>query len=95
MTWEEMVRIEPRLKALYNEAKAVRDDKRKPSFCANAIWFETFKPRLVRLVGCHAEKEPFRGGKAFTLAYRKVYNALPDCRGCIEAVTSLSQLLSQ
>ena len=36
--WAEMIKIEPALQRLFNEAAATRDDKRKRGFCANAHW---------------------------------------------------------
>ena len=37
--FDELCEIEPRLRALYERAKGIKDDKRRPSFCANDVWF--------------------------------------------------------
>lgn len=79
-TWEELVALEPRLAELYTEARAVRRTRR---FCANAVWVRQFKPRLLRLAGWYAEKPELRTTGAYDVAYRTLYAALPDCRGCL------------
>jgi len=45
---------EPRLRALYDRARAVRDDTSKPSFCANNVWVNALKPQLLETcrLGC-------------------------------------------
>ena len=82
MTWAEIIKIEPALESLYDEAKAVRDEGSGDSFCANLIWYEQFKPRLVRLAGWDARKSELRSTEAYDLAYRKIYDPIPACRGC-------------
>ena len=83
MTWKRIIRIEPNLGRLYKEAKAIRDDKTQPSFCANRIWYEEFKPRLLWLVGWECRKKELRSMEAYDIAYDKIYKALPYCRECI------------
>ena len=80
MTWEEMLKIEPELKVLFENAKAVKPEN--DYFCANRIWVCEIKPRLVRLVGYEARLEPLRNVEAYDLAYGKIYKELPDCRNC-------------
>ncbi len=84
LTWEELVRREPGLLTLLREAQSVRDDKRQPSFCANQVWFRRFKPRLMELVGWYARVQDgvVNTSRAYDIAYRVIYNALPDCRNC-------------
>ena len=82
MTWTQIVKAEPRLKALYDEARAVRDDKTREWFCANHVWYEDFKPRLVKLVGWECRNSLIRDDKSYDTAYQRIYRALPDCRGC-------------
>jgi hypothetical protein len=86
MTFEELVKIEPRLEELFDEAKKVSSEG-NPNFCANAVWYGTYaeaglKDRLVKLVGWEAEKndKTLRSGKAYDLAYKTIYDALPYCR---------------
>ena len=89
LTFEDLCRIEPRLATLYNEAKSIRDDKRKPSFCANRTWYAcgSLRERTTPLVGCAVKR---RGGdprlatsRAYDTAYHTIYDALPDCRNCV------------
>jgi hypothetical protein len=51
LSWGKLLELEPRLQRLYDEARAVRDNKRDRYFCANERWYRDFKPRLVNLVG--------------------------------------------
>ena len=41
--------LEPRVKDLFEEAKAVRP--KGPHFCANWLWLNEIKPKLLPLVG--------------------------------------------
>lgn len=84
MTWDKLIELEPRLKALLEKAqgyhKATANDK---YFCANHVWYRKLKPELVELVGNYREKEgdPFLyTSEAYDLAYQTVYDALPNCR---------------
>jgi hypothetical protein len=89
LTWNDLVAAEPRLAVLLADARAVRDDRRRPSFCANAVWFGWhgdggFKSQLRYLVGWGCRPDPILGTQAaYDLAYRTIYNALPDCRNCL------------
>ena len=77
MTWEKMVEIEPRLLDLYTEAKSKR---RVKGFCANRAWYLGIKGRLCQLVGITARNPRLAGCESYDLAYRKIYDALPNCR---------------
>jgi hypothetical protein len=92
MTWDELVKLEPKLGVLLAEAQAVRDDD--PHFCANAIWYDFLKPRLVLLVGwCRPDRtKPLASEQAYDVAYDTIYEALPDCRDC--AACFRSELLN-
>ena len=83
MTFEELCALEPRLRELYQRAKAVRDDRRKPSFCANSIWYRELKPELCRLVGWEASNPALRTSEAYDLGYETIYEVLPPCRNCL------------
>lgn len=82
LTFDRLVRLEPRLLGLVQEAALVNDSA--PNFCANEIWSEQFKPRLMRLVGWYAEcaHPEVQDEAAYQVAYDVVYRALPDCRNC-------------
>jgi hypothetical protein len=83
MNWSHIARVEPRLQNLLYEIKAVKDDKSKPSFCANAVWYgDGFRKRCIRLVGWKSDKPILRTQQAYDLVYDKLYSALPDCRNC-------------
>jgi hypothetical protein len=88
ITWTQIVKLEPRLAALYRQAKAVKDDKSKRSFCANTVWYGSygragFKDRMVRLVGFETANPRLQTMRAYDIAYGKLYSALPDCRNCM------------
>lgn len=77
MKWEQMLQIEPRLLDLYHEARAY---KRTPNFCANQIWYGPggLKSQMMQLVGW--DVDGLLGTcEAYDVAYRKIYDALPDC----------------
>jgi len=87
VTFDQLCEVEPKLRALWEEARAVKDDKSKPLFCANAFWYgwrpyKGFKPRLVRLVGQFARKPALRTKVAYDVGYQEVYHQLPNCRNC-------------
>ena len=89
ITWSLLCDLEPRLIHLLAKVREIEDDKRKPSFCANSIWYgeygqEGIKPRLVQLVGWQAMgSDPrLKTTQAYDLAYEKLYNLLPPCRNC-------------
>jgi hypothetical protein len=85
MGWRLLVSLEPRLQGLLDDAKAVRDRGDTKSFCANNVWYDRFKPRLIQFVGWEASKlaDPrLRTMEAYDIAYEKVHEALPNCRYC-------------
>src|SRR5215472_1761839 len=81
--FEKLCAIEPRLAALLERARAVKDDPAKPSFCANHIWYEELKPELTRLVGWRRKDNPALGTpRAYDISYQIIYDVLPACRDC-------------
>ena len=62
--FDHLCELEPRLRTLADEAAAVRDDGESDYFCANEVWFERFKPRLIGLVGFYAGYPPFSRSQA-------------------------------
>lgn len=81
--WREIIKTEPRLARILARAKDVKDDGSAKSFCANRIWYEEFKPELIWLVGFESSHAALRTTKHYDVAYEKIYEALPACRGCI------------
>ena len=82
-SFEELADLEPRLLELLHEARSMID-MGGLSFCANRIWYDGFKPRLVALVGWERDAGPklLRTSAAYDVAYQTIYGALPDCRDC-------------
>jgi hypothetical protein len=84
LTWRDLTKIEPRLVALYQEIRTIKDNGE--SFCANALWYGYaslgFKDRMSRLVGFTADDPRLRTMEAYGVAYKKLYEALPNCRNC-------------
>ncbi len=91
LTWAQMVRLQPGLDRLLKEIEAVKDDKTRPGFCANAWWYGFgsraelgFKSRFIYLVGFHCRNaDPrMRTMAAYDKALHRLYQALPNCRNC-------------
>ena len=80
MTWTELIAIEPRLEDLRAEMAAV--DGSDAHFCANRIWYQHFKPRLLRLVGRECDRAELRSEQAWDVAYDTIYAELPPCQDC-------------
>jgi hypothetical protein len=88
LSWERIVEIEPRLRQAEMELSAMTRKNKKP-FCANAIWYGyrdpafSYKERVNRYTGWHAEKPELRSPAAYDIAYDHLYDLLPGCRGCL------------
>lgn len=80
-TWKQIIEIEPRLKELHGQAKRI-SSAQSGRFCANQVWYDFFKERLTELVGWEANNAAIKTIRHYDVAYEKIYNALPDCRGC-------------
>src|SRR5262245_30960613 len=84
LTFADLVRLEPRLGQLLDRARAYHA-KAGPKFCANAVWYGYFgrrglRSQLQQLVGWEADQEGVLGtSRAYDVAYRTLYQALPDC----------------
>ena len=92
LTFADLCRREPALGQLEREMRAFRRTPLGDDFCANARWYGYgkyrgmgYKPRLVELVGmCARSDDPaLRTSDAYDLAYRRLYDLLPDCRQCL------------
>jgi hypothetical protein len=90
VSWEDIVAAEPRFEQLLRYATWVIDPG-GPYFCANEIWFNLFKPHVVKLVGWGREWQMdaiknagdiLGESQAYDLAYEKIYDTLPGCRNC-------------
>jgi hypothetical protein len=83
LTWEEMVKIEPRLGKLLKEIEKADTTAE----CRSTLWHLNFKPKMAKLVGIGAPDsapERLRTSKAYDLAYRRLYHEAPLCQcwGC-------------
>ena len=83
---EELFILEPRLKDLREEVKAIRPSG--PHFCANLIWYRKIKPKLLSMIGWDRGRDGpgadrlLSSSAAYDLIYESLYNELPDCRDC-------------
>lgn len=85
LTWHKLIKLEPRLLSLFQLAKAAYDDRSTDSYCANMIWYRSFKPIVCALVGWSADNPPHPSlitSAAYDIAYETIYDALPGCRNC-------------
>ncbi len=82
ITFEEICRHEPRVAELAKDAQAVRDNLKSDTFCANSIWYNGMRARLIALVGHNAHNPILRNSEAYDIAYDTIYGLLPDCRNC-------------
>jgi hypothetical protein len=84
MTFNDLLRLEPALKALLAEA-FFHHATASTGFCANAVWYgypghqPGLKRRLLELVGWTARCPRLRCSEAYDVAYETIYHALPEC----------------
>ncbi|MFP4473998.1 MAG: hypothetical protein ACLFOY_00465 [Desulfatibacillaceae bacterium] len=85
ITWEDIIAVQPALHDLYVAALSVVDDRSKPFFCGHHVWYKQgYRRRLTQLVGYGADPllpSFIRSPEAYAIAYQKVYDAIPGCRG--------------
>lgn len=83
LTLEQIVAIEPKVRYLIDEAKAV--DGSGERFCANELWYGPghLKEAVCRLVGWDAKDSRLTSCEAYDVAYQAVYDALPPCKDCL------------
>ncbi len=89
LTWERLIRREPRLEQLRAEMMQVRDTGQQPYFCAKELWHGVegvggYGERLARLVGEQAESDDpvITSFDAHQLAVDVLAKSLPSCRNC-------------
>lgn len=87
ITWEELLRLEPRLAELEAKMRAVEDDG-GPFFCSNFVWLP-LNAELKALIGVvradrfqPGDPEVLSTGKAYGVAYDHLSPLLPPCRDC-------------
>jgi len=69
MTFEELIKIEPRLGDLRNEAVKIMANSPGRYWERNKVWYHDLKPRFKHLVGFMAEKPELRTSEAYDTAY--------------------------
>lgn len=86
MNWDRMVNEEPELLDLYTKATILVDTGNAVvpfgGVCANQTFYRYFRDPLSRLVGPRARNPALRSSEAARIAYKRIYDAIPDCRGC-------------
>ena len=75
ITWEKLIKLEPRLLELYNRAQAIR--KRKRPFDPLGIWVGSkhgMKDEMTKLVGWNRPDVPELGtNAAYDIAYDRIF----------------------
>jgi hypothetical protein len=79
--WTDLVAIEPGLAVLLEDIAGTADPGGK-AFCAETLWHNEFKPRLMWLAGFRARNYRLRSRMAYDVALDRLHSALPECRGC-------------
>ncbi|GAN33722.1 MAG: hypothetical protein DYG83_10320 [Candidatus Brocadia sp. AMX2] len=82
LTWETIIAIDPYFDDLLHGIKTIKPGEK---FCANETWYKEYKPIILRRVGYFAPNyapEILKTEKAYDVVYQKLYDALPDCKGC-------------
>jgi hypothetical protein len=91
LSWAELVEREPALGQLEREMRAFRRTPLGDDFCANARWYGYarfkgmgYRARVVALIGWGSRhSDPaLHTSAAYEVAYRHLYELLPDCRDC-------------
>jgi hypothetical protein len=87
MTWDDLVKKEPRLQALLDEAR--NEPRDEEGYCCNTKWYgyddqsKGLKARMMRLVGWDRTRdsdEELTSQEAYMIALNTIYDALPGCR---------------
>lgn len=84
MTFAEMVRLEPKLKTLFDDAKNHKRtiENCNCAFACDIAWYKQYKPRLIELVGWKSPIKELSTRQVYDLAYQTVYKAMPGCDKC-------------
>ncbi len=86
LSFAELLHALPRLREFYDKVCGIHDNGEESSYCANRSWAQ-LEDELKTIVGWHAEppegSDPrLKTSKAYDIARRACYSALPDCRNC-------------
>jgi len=84
LSWNDIVKQEPRLLNLYNEAASL-DSSKQARFCAYETWLCDFKTRVSLLVGWQRKDmglPMLDTVEAYHVSVIMIMSAFPKCRGC-------------
>ncbi len=91
LSFEELLSLSPKLRALYAKVRRIHDDGLQPYFCRNEHWYgygvanrPGLRNQLEDLVGWGASKNSpveLKTSRSYDTAYHKLYDSLPPCRG--------------
>jgi len=85
--YDEICRLEPRVKDVEAMARAIHDDGEASFFCSNFAWLPV-QAELKELVGVHRKlplepgSEVLMDSRTFETAYIVLSKLLPPCRDC-------------
>jgi hypothetical protein len=87
LTWEAMVKLEPKLGKLLKEIEQADTSEK----CWTEQWHLNFKKQMTKLARYDARPERLRTRKAYDLAYRRLYHEAPACQcwGCTKEAPRL------
>ncbi|NUO06972.1 MAG: hypothetical protein HUU07_16525 [Candidatus Brocadia sinica] len=84
LSWETIIVIDPFFDDLLSEIEGIELEPGE-RFCINDTWYKKYKPIILRRVGYFAPNyapEILKTERAYDIVYRKLYDALPSCKGC-------------
>jgi hypothetical protein len=83
LDWDDIRQVEPKLGAILAEVMAIYDPG-AGSFCAEELWHNKLKQRIMRYVGFYARSENPRMKlpETYEFVCDTIRDALPPCRKC-------------
>jgi len=91
LSFEELLSLSPKLRALYAKVRRIHDDGLQPYFCRNEHWYgygvanrPGLRNQLEDLVGWGASQNSpveLKTSRSYDTAYHELYDSLPPCRG--------------
>lgn len=72
------------VRMIEHDIKYEKDDKSKNWYCANRVWYDRYKERVIQAVGWESrDRNPdLHTSDAYDIVYRHLYDLLPPCRNC-------------
>jgi hypothetical protein len=79
-TFDQILALDPSLICLLRRARNQKGN------CANSVWYgkDGLRAEMTRVIGHQRTHGPseLKTSAAYDVAYRTLYAALPDCKGC-------------